>query len=168
MPTGAYSPGQESVTESMYSTAGSSSGPGHLGIGPRSPTTASRKGTETVILLGTGHSGMWLNHVVVATKEKLIQGAFSALTFSLYAGAYVGIWEQGRIILILTSKSRTTQPNDGLRCFPKSRTHVRRRRSRKRPRRVGRKRRILHGIRPPWPTCATHCLRPRPQMSTFY
>ncbi|CCA71249.1 hypothetical protein PIIN_05188 [Serendipita indica DSM 11827] len=76
MPTGAYSPGQESMSESTYSVPGSSSGPGHLGVGPRSPTTASRKGTETVILLGTGHSGMWLNHVVIATKEKLIQGAY--------------------------------------------------------------------------------------------
>jgi hypothetical protein len=45
-----------------------------MGIVPRSPTTASKKGTETLILMGTGTSGMWMNHIVVATKTEPIQG----------------------------------------------------------------------------------------------
>ncbi|KAG8806927.1 hypothetical protein FRC17_004722 [Serendipita sp. 399] len=49
---------------------------GLIGIGPRSPTTSSRKNSEAVILMGTGSSGMWLNHLVVATKGEPIQGAY--------------------------------------------------------------------------------------------
>jgi len=42
----------------------------------RSPTVGSRRGTETVIMIGTGSSGMWLNHIVCATKSEPIQGQY--------------------------------------------------------------------------------------------
>ncbi|KAG9042396.1 hypothetical protein FS842_002199 [Serendipita sp. 407] len=49
---------------------------GAIGIGPHSPTTSSRKNSEAVILMGTGASGMWLNHLVVAQKNEDIKGAY--------------------------------------------------------------------------------------------
>ncbi|PVF99818.1 hypothetical protein CPB86DRAFT_261805 [Serendipita vermifera] len=66
-----------------------------VGIVPRSPTTASKKGTETLILMGTNTSGMWMNHIVVATKTEPIQGALSScfcLLPVLTIGVLVGVY----------------------------------------------------------------------------
>jgi hypothetical protein len=69
---GAYNRDQGAMGSSFY--ASTSSAP--AGIGGRTPTTATRKGTDTLIMMGTGTSGMWYNHVVVANKGESIQGMY--------------------------------------------------------------------------------------------
>jgi hypothetical protein len=69
---GTYNGDQGAMESSSY--ASTSSAP--IGIGPRSPTTATGKGTDTLIMMGTVTSGMWLNHVVVVNKGELIQGMY--------------------------------------------------------------------------------------------
>jgi hypothetical protein len=66
---GAYNGDQGAMDSSFYASTSP-------GIGMRTPTTATRKGTDTLIMMGTGTSGMWFNHVVVVNKSELIQGMY--------------------------------------------------------------------------------------------
>lgn len=51
----------------------------------RSPIVGSRKGMETVIMIGTGSSGMWLNHIICATKSEPIRGTYSSCYHHVYS-----------------------------------------------------------------------------------
>ena len=74
--TGSPVMGHPSAAGSSFSGPGASTGSGSIVVGPRTPTGITRKGVDTLVMMGAGENGMWLNHVVVVNKGELIQGIY--------------------------------------------------------------------------------------------